>query len=78
MQKSGEAERSDPPRAAAGKGLTFAVELCVVLLMIYKSCTTLRTLNYGNYGLSLFMSNAGFMSSTVVVAVIVMVVVKVQ
>ena len=27
---------------------------------------TLRTLNYGNYGLFLIMGNAGFISSTVV------------
>ena len=29
------------------------------------SCTTLRTLNYGNYGLFLLMGNAGFIPSTV-------------
>ena len=27
---------------------------------------TVRTLNYGNYGLFLMMGNAGFLSSTVV------------
>ena len=31
-----------------------------------KSCLTLRTLNYGNYGIFCFMGNAGFISSTVV------------
>ena len=38
----------------------------VLLLMMYcKSCTTFRTLNYGNYGVYLIMGNAGFLSSTV-------------
>ena len=32
----------------------------------YKSCITLRTLNYGNSGIFLMMGNAGFISSTVV------------
>ena len=31
-----------------------------------KSEMTLRTLNYGNYGIVLIMGNAGFISSTVV------------
>ena len=31
----------------------------------HKSCITLRTLNYGNYGIILIMGNAGFISSTV-------------
>ena len=31
-----------------------------------KSCMTLRTLNYGNYGIFLIMGNAGFCPSTVV------------
>ena len=30
-----------------------------------KSCMTLRTLNYGNYGIFLIMGNAGFCPSTV-------------
>ena len=30
-----------------------------------KSCITLRTLNYGNYGIFLIMGNAGFCPSTV-------------
>ena len=30
----------------------------------YKSCSTVRTLSYGNYGIVLIMSNAGFISST--------------
>ena len=30
-----------------------------------ETCITLRTLNYGNYGIFLMMGNAGFMSSTV-------------
>ena len=32
---------------------------------------TLRTLNYGNYGIFLIMGNAGFCPSTVVVVVVV-------
>ena len=31
----------------------------------YKSCITLRTLNYGNNGIFLVMGNAGFVSSAV-------------
>ena len=31
----------------------------------YKSCITLRTLNYGNYGRFLILGTAGFISSTV-------------
>ena len=31
----------------------------------YKSCTSLRTLHYGNYGIVLIMGNAGFIPSTV-------------
>ena len=38
----------------------------ILLLMIYKSCVTLRTLNYGNYGIFLILGNARFISSTVV------------
>ena len=34
--------------------------------MIYILSITLRTLNYGNYGIFLVMGNAGFVSSTVV------------
>ena len=30
-----------------------------------KSCITLRTLNYGNFGIFLIMGNAGFISSAV-------------
>ena len=30
---------------------------------------TLRTLNYGSYGIFLFLGNAGFISSTVVLAI---------
>ena len=33
--------------------------------MIYILSITLRALNYGNYGIFLFMGNAGFISSTV-------------
>ena len=33
---------------------------------------TLRTLNYGNYGIFLIMGNAGFCPSTVVMVMIVM------
>ena len=33
--------------------------------MTKKICSTLRTLNDGNYGICLFMGNAGFISSTV-------------
>ena len=36
----------------------------VILLMI-ESCITLRTLNYGNYGIFLILGNAGFIASTV-------------
>ena len=32
-----------------------------------KSCMTLRTLNYGNYGIFLIMGNAGFCPSTVAI-----------
>ena len=38
---------------------------------------TLRTLNYGNYGIFLIMGNAGFCPSTVVVVVVVAVAVVV-
>ena len=31
-------------------------------------CMTLRTLNYGNYGIFLIMGNAGFIPSTVVLS----------
>ena len=34
---------------------------------------TLRTLNYGNYGIFLIMGNAGFCPSTVVVVIIIVV-----
>ena len=34
--------------------------------MTLKSCMTLRTLNYGNYGIFLIMGNAGFCPSTVI------------
>ena len=34
-------------------------------IYIYISCITLRTLNFGNYGMCLILGNAGFMSSTV-------------
>ena len=37
----------------------------ILLLMIEKSCSTSRTLNYGNYGIFLIMGNAGFLSSAV-------------
>ena len=36
------------------------------LLLMDKSCMTLRTLNYGNYGIFLIMGHAGFCPSTVV------------
>ena len=36
----------------------------MILLMI-KICITLRTLEYGNYGIFLVMGNAGSVSSTV-------------
>ena len=36
------------------------------LLLMDKSCMTLRTLNYGNYGIFLIMGNAGFCPSAVV------------
>ena len=38
-----------------------------------KSCMTLRTLNYGNYGIFLIMGNAGFCPSTVSLVVLVMI-----
>ena len=34
-------------------------------LMIYKTCITLMTRIYGNYGIFLIMGTAGFVSSTV-------------
>ena len=38
-----------------------------LLLMIEILCITLRTLNYGNYGIFLIRGHAGFISSTVAV-----------
>ena len=54
-----------------GGGISFGCSTPAVILLIYIyiSCITLkRTLNYGNYGLVLFMGNAGFTSSTVVIS----------
>ena len=36
-----------------------------VVILLLKSCITLRTLNYGDYGIFLDMGNARFISSTV-------------
>ena len=34
-------------------------------MVYHRAKTSLRTLNYGNYGIFLIMGNAGFLSSTV-------------
>ena len=47
-------------KTTRNKGLPFPI-----LLMIEISCFTLRTVNYGNYGIFLIMGDAGFKSSTV-------------
>ena len=47
-----------------GLGAVFRVNY-IILLMIKKSCISLRTLNYGNSGILFIMGNAGFISSTV-------------
>ena len=38
---------------------------CFSILLMDNSCMTLRTLNYGNYGIFLIMGNAGFCPSAV-------------
>ena len=43
-------------------GFYFKSQGVMVRLMIYKSCITLRTLDYGNYGIFLMMGNAGLIS----------------
>ena len=58
---------SDLMKISWFEGLTFddRVECRVSILgIVIPHNSTLRTLNYGNYGLFLIMGNAGFISST--------------
>ena len=48
----------------SGSGMM--MRLIIVPLMIFRSCITSRTLNYGSHGIFLVMGNAGLISSAVV------------
>ena len=57
--------KSELCRSGKSKPWFLDRSLLRLMIYIYKSCTTLRTLHSGKYGIFLIMGNAGVISSTV-------------